>query len=251
MFHVKQFLSNSVLNTLGQPVGQPLPSWTPPPRPRREPIEGRTCRLVPLDPQAHARDLYEANARDTDDAGWTYSAVGPYADVDEFAAWCETAAKSEDPLYFAIVDKTSGKAVGTATFMRIDPKNGAVEVGSIKYSPLLQRTTAATEAMYLMMRHVFDLGYRRYEWKCDSHNAASRQSAERLGFQFEGLFRQSVVYKGRNRDTTWFSILDSEWPRLREAFETWLSPDNFTADGEQRLRLGDLTAKARAELADG
>lgn len=245
---MKQFISNSTTNTLGQPVGQALPAWTSPPRPPREPMHGRTCWLEPLDAAVHAHDLYQANALDKSGAYWTYSLVGPYAGSNDYRAWAETAARSDDPLYFTIFDRSSSKPVGTATFMRIDPNNGVIEVGSIKYSPLLQRKTAATEAMYLMMARAFELGYRRYEWKCDSHNAPSRKAAERLGFQFEGLFRQSNVYKGRTRDTSWFSIIDSEWPTLRTAFETWLAPDNFTTTGEQRQRLSDLTAAARASL---
>jgi RimJ/RimL family protein N-acetyltransferase len=242
---VKQFLSNSVSNTLGQPVGAPLPGWSPPPRPPRETIEGRTCFLEPLDAGKHGADLYAANALDSDDSDWTYSAVGPYENESEFLAWARAAEKSSDPLYFAIIDRQTGKAVGTATYMRIDPNNGCIEVGTIKYSPLLQRTTAATEAMYLMMKRAFDLGYRRYEWKCDSHNAPSRKAAERLGFIFEGLFRQAVVYKGRNRDTTWFSIIDNEWPALRGAYEAWLAPENFDEQGCQKQRLSDLIAVAR------
>ena len=242
---MKQFIQNSVANTLGQPVGQPLPNWSPVKRPDRVTLQGQTCRLVPLVAQAHARELYDANAQDETGADWTYSGVGPFKSFEEYQSYCEACERSEDPLFFAILDEATGKAVGSATLMRIDPANGAIEVGTIKYSPLLQRTTAATEAMYLMMKYAFDLGYRRYEWKCDSHNEPSRRAAERLGFQFEGLFRQAVVYKGRNRDTTWFSILDSEWPAIRSAMEAWLSPDNFTADGRQRKPLGELIAIAK------
>jgi RimJ/RimL family protein N-acetyltransferase len=245
MFHVKQFLSNSVANTLGQPVGRPLPDWAPPPRPSRETLAGRTCRLEPLSADRHASDLYAANSLDTDNAGWTYSPAGPYGSFEEYATWAKEAEKSNDPLFFAIVDLETNAAVGTATYMRIDEKNGVIEVGNIKYSPKLQQTTAATEAMYLMMKYAFDLGYRRYEWKCDSHNEPSRKAAKRLGFTFEGLFRQAVVYKGRNRDTSWFSVVDSEWPSLRQAFESWLDPANFDPDGRQIRRLPDLIAAAR------
>jgi len=152
-------------------------------------------------------------------------------------------AKADDPLFHTIVDLATGKAVGVATFMRIDRASGVIEVGNINYSPLLQRTPAATEAMFLMMRRVFEeLGYRRYEWKCDSLNAPSRAAALRLGFQFEGIFRQAVVYKGRNRDTAWFSIIDSEWPSLKRAYEQWLGPENFDAEGRQKRKLAELIA---------
>ena len=209
-------------------------------------MEGRFCRLVPLDPAKHARELFEANSLDKDGRNWTYLFVGPFADFESYNAWLEQVAKSDDPLFHTIIDNESGKAVGVATFMRIDRAHGVIEVGNINYSPLLQRKPAATEAMFLMMRRAFDeLGYRRYEWKCDSLNAPSRAAALRLGFQYEGLFRQAVVYKGRNRDTTWFSMIDREWPALRSAYETWLAPDNFDADGRQKRKLSDLIAAAR------
>jgi RimJ/RimL family protein N-acetyltransferase len=172
--------------------------------------------------------------------------VGPFADLSSYRAWLDQVAKGNDPLFHAIIDKSSGKPVGVATFMRIDPPNGVIEVGNINYSPLLQRKPAATEAMYLMMVRVFDeLGYRRYEWKCDSLNAPSRAAALRLGFRYEGLFRQAVVYKGRNRDTAWFSIIDSEWPALKRAYQQWLAPENFDARGQQKRKLPDLIAEVR------
>jgi RimJ/RimL family protein N-acetyltransferase len=210
-------------------------------------LEGRWCRLEPLDPERHGRELFEANSLDTEGRNWTYLFVGPFADFESYRAWLEEVAKRDDPLFHTIIDGQTEKAVGVATFMRIDRANGVIEVGNINYSPLLQRTPAATEAMFLMMRRVFDeLGYRRYEWKCDALNAPSRAAALRLGFQFEGIFRQAVVYKGRNRDTAWFSIIDSEWPALKRAYEQWLAPGNFDAEGRQRRRLADLIAQARA-----
>jgi RimJ/RimL family protein N-acetyltransferase len=228
------------------PVGQPLPNWTPRKAPPRTPMEGRFCRLEPLDPGRHARELFEANSLDKEGRNWTYLFVGPFADFESYRAWLEQVAKSEDPLFHTVIDKETGKAVGVATFMRIDRANGVIEVGNINYSPLLQRKPAATEAMFLMMRRAFDeLGYRRYEWKCDSLNTPSRAAALRLGFQYEGLFRQAVVYKGRNRDTTWFSMIDREWPALRSAYEAWLAPENFDADGRQKRKLSDLIATAR------
>jgi RimJ/RimL family protein N-acetyltransferase len=229
------------LNELGQPVGEALPGWTPRPVPPRTPMEGRFARLEPLDPARHADALFAANAEDRDGRNWTYLGVGPFAGPEAYRQWAELAARSADPLFHAIVDRAGGQAVGVATFMRIDPPNGVIEVGNINYSPLLQRRPAATEAMYLMMRRAFDeLGYRRYEWKCDSLNAPSRAAAERLGFTYEGLFRQAVVYKGRSRDTAWYSIVDKEWPALRSRFERWLDPGNFDAAGRQKRRLGEI-----------
>jgi RimJ/RimL family protein N-acetyltransferase len=225
-------------NPLGQPVGAPLPDWSPRSRPPRAPIDGRFCRVEPLDGARHAADLFEANGDDREGRLWTYLAYGPFATEAAYRAWVDEASRRDDPLFHAIVERKTGRAVGVASLMRIDPENGVVEVGHINYSPRLARTPAATEAMYLLMRRAFDeLGYRRYEWKCDSLNAPSRAAAERLGFRYEGLFRQAVVYKGRNRDTAWFSISDGEWPALRREFERWLDPANFDADGYQRSRL--------------
>ena len=176
---------------------------------------------------------------------WTYLPRGPYASLAEFGAYAKTACQSDDPLVHTIIDNASELAVGTASYMRVEPQIGVIEVGSITYSPILQRTAAATEAMYLMMRRVFDeLGYRRYEWKCDSLNAPSRAAAARLGFQYEGLFRQASMTRGRNRDTTWFSIIDREWPVLRAAFEAWLDPANFDPDGRQRQSLASFRTAA-------
>lgn len=229
-----------------QPTGQPLLGWTARPVPPRTAMEGRFCRLEPLDPARHAEDLFAANQLDAEGRNWTYLFVGPFADFDSYRAWLEQVAKNDDPLFHTIVNLETSKAVGVATFMRIDRVNGAIEVGNINYSPLLQRTPAATEAMFLMMRRVFDeLGYRRYEWKCDSLNAPSRAAALRLGFQYEGLFRQAVIYKGRNRDTAWFSMIDTEWPALRRAYEKWLATENFDADGRQRRKLTDCIEAAR------
>ena len=235
------------MNHLGQPIGFALPDWQPRPRPPHEPIDGRSCRLEPLDLDRHCPDLFEAYAQDREGRLWTYLAYGPFAGFAEFRDLMQTHFSGADPLCHVIVDRASGRAVGMASYMRIDPAMGTIEVGSIVYSPRLQQSPAATETMYLMMRRAFDeLGYRRYEWKCDALNAASRKAAERLGFRFEGIFRQAVVYKGRNRDTAWFSILDSEWPPLRGAFERWLDPGNFDAEGRQRERLSALTRSAAA-----
>jgi RimJ/RimL family protein N-acetyltransferase len=228
-------------NHLDQPIGFPLPGWSPRQRPPRTPMEGRFCRIEPLDPR-HATGLFAANAEDTEGRIWTYLPYGPFASLEAYQGWVETMARGEDPLFHAILDRASGRALGVASYLRIDPPVGVIEVGHINYAPALQRRPAATEAMYLMMRRVFDeLGYRRYEWKCDALNAPSRAAAERLGFRYEGLFRQATIYKGRNRDTAWYSILDREWPALRDAFERWLDPANFGADGKQRASLSSLT----------
>jgi RimJ/RimL family protein N-acetyltransferase len=228
-------------NHLGQPVGFPLPDWRPPRLPPREPISGRWCRLDPLDPDRHAEDLFAASLADVDGPGWTYLAYGPFHSLAGYRAWMEATCRGDDPQFFAISRLTDNKPVGVAGYLRIAPASGSIEVGHIHYSPALQRTVAATEAMYLMMKRAFELGYRRYEWKCDTHNAASRAAAQRLGLSFEGIFRQATVYKGRNRDTAWYAAIDADWPRLQAAFETWLDPNNFDGQGRQRSRLTDLT----------
>ena len=204
-------------------------------------MAGRYCHLEPLDAERHAADLFEAYSEAPDERNWTYLVP---AKPTSFAAYREllaSEAPSEDPLRFAVVDTASGRAVGRLAMMRIDPLNGAMEVGGIMYSRRLQRRPAGTEAIYLVARRVFEeLGYRRFEWKCDSLNAASRVAAQRFGFTFEGIFRQAMVYHGRNRDTAWYSMLDREWPRARRAFERWLAPDNFDERGRQRRSLAEL-----------
>jgi RimJ/RimL family protein N-acetyltransferase len=229
------------VNTLGQPVGFPLPGWVPPPAPPREPMSGRYCRLEPLDPDRHAASLFEANAAEADGRSWTYLAYGPFQTLSDYRAWMEATCLGTDPLFFAIVDAATGRPGGVASYLRITPAAGSIEVGHLHYSPQLKRTPASTEAMYLMMERAFGLGYRRYEWKCDALNAASRAAALRLGLSFEGVFRQATVYKGRNRDTAWFAAVDTEWPALRAAFLAWLDPGNFDADGRHRTRLSALT----------
>lgn len=229
------------LNELGQTIGEALPDWTPPPRLTRTTLGGRYCRVEPLIAAQHAADLFAANALDANGAGWTYLGSGPFADFAAFQAWIEHASRREDAMFHAIVDLRTQKAVGSACYSHIDPANGVVEIGSLKFSPLMQRTPVSTESMYLMMKNAFDLGYRRYEWKCDSLNAPSRRAAQRFGLSYEGTFRQLVVIKGRTRDTAWFSIIDSEWPAINEAFMRWLAPENFDAQGEQRVALSSLT----------
>jgi RimJ/RimL family protein N-acetyltransferase len=226
------------VNRLGQPIGFPLPGWTARPRPPRTAMVGHFCTVESLDLARHAADLHAAYLLDKEGSNWTYLPYGPFPQFDDYRAWLERACLGDDPLVHTIIERSSGRAAGVASLMRIDSPAGVIEVGGINYAPPLQRTPAATEAMYLLMRRVFDeLGYRRYEWKCDALNAPSRAAALRLGFRYEGLFRQATVTKMRNRDTCWFSILDSEWPALKAAFERWLDPGNFDTSGRQRQSL--------------
>jgi len=233
---------NQRVNSFGQPIGAELPGWQPPPRPGRVTLAGRFCRVEPLDVERHARQLHDANSLDPEGRMWTYLFSGPFASFEAYRAWLAPRPASEDPLFFAFIDLGRGQAVGLGSYLRIEPGSGSIEVGHLQFSPLMQRTRVATEAMYLMMKYAFELGYRRYEWKCDALNAGSRRAAERLGFTFEGIFRQAIVYKGRNRDTAWFSILDREWPALDAAFCAWLDPANFDAQGRQRQRFEALRA---------
>ena len=232
-------------NALGQPIGDPVADWTPRPHPAITAVDGHYARLERLDPDRHARALWDANALDVTGANWTYLSVGPFDHFEGYDAWLRAVAPAADPYFVAIVDQATGIPVGVASYLRIDPANGVIEVGHINFSPRAQRRPVATDAMFLMMQHAFALGYRRYEWKCDALNAPSRTAAGRLGFTYEGLFRQALVYKGRNRDTAWYSIVDHEFPSLAGAFEAWLDPANFDGDGRQRRRLSDLTAEAR------
>lgn len=229
-------------NRFGQALGLPVTDWQPRPTPPREVMAGRSCRLEPVDPVRHADALHRANALDREGAMWTYLPYGPFDSEAEYRAWMEKTCLGDDPQFFAIIDLHSNAPVGLAAYLRIDRANGVIEVGHLAYAPPLQRTRAATEAMYLMMSRAFALGYRRYEWKCNSLNHPSRAAAQRLGFSYEGTFRQAVVSKGRNRDTAWYSVIDSEWPALRAAFELWLAPENFDAMGRQRTGLSSLTA---------
>ena len=227
-------------NAFGQPVGLPVPGWSPPPFPARKTLEGRICRLDPLEPETHATDLYLANYLDPQGRNWTYLPVGPFDSLEAYRDWMTAYCMGNDPMFFAIVERGSGKPYGVASYLRIAPPAGSIEVGHIHFSERIKRTPIATEAMYLMMKQAFELGYRRYEWKCDSLNAASRAAALRFGFTYEGTFRQANVYKGRSRDTAWYSVIDAEWPALKQAFEAWLAPGNFDEQGSQRVRLADL-----------
>lgn len=202
-------------------------------------LQGRYVTLVPLNAERHSADLWRAV--EGHDEVWIYLADGPYASEAEMWRAIEMKEAGTAAVFLAIVPRSSGKAEGYASYMRMDPANGVIEVGNILMTPSLQRTTAATEAMYLMARYIFeDLGYRRYEWKCNANNAPSRRAALRYGFTFEGIFRQHVIVKGRNRDTAWFSMLDSEWPTRKAAFEAWLDPANFDPAGRQIKNLAQL-----------
>ena len=228
----------------GLPIGPEVPTHEAR-RPARTCLEGRDVRLVPIDVPAHGPTLFALSHGPERETQWMYLWDGPYPSEAAFLGNLAQKAVSADPFFYSIVERASGRAVGVASYLRIDPKFGVIETGHIHYSPRLQRTRAATEAMYLMMRRVFEeLGYRRYEWKCDALNEPSRKAAARLGFSFEGVFRQATIYKGRNRDTAWFAIIDHEWPALKAAYETWLDPGNFDAHGKQQQSLGALTAAA-------
>jgi RimJ/RimL family protein N-acetyltransferase len=232
----------SETNSLGQTVGFAVPNWQPPRLPARETMQGRFCRLEPLHPDQHGKDLFQANSLDAEGRNWTYLPYGPFAGFEEYTKWLGQYVTSQDPMFFAIIDQATNKAVGVCSYLRIDPKHGSIEVGHINFSPLLQGKPAATEAMFLMMQHAFELGYRRYEWKCNSFNAKSRKAAQRLGLSYEGIFRQAAVYKGRNRDTAWYAAIDEEWPALKSAFQTWLDPANFDQNNQQKTSLSALTA---------
>lgn len=223
-----------------RPVGEPVdPSSSP--RPQRITMEGSSVRLVPLDAHAHLDDLWIATSGPDNEHLWAYMFEWPFQNRSSFEANLQRKESSDDPLYYTIIDKPSGDAVGWAAYMRMEPIHRVIEVGSIMFTPRLQRTYGATEAMYLMARHAFEkLNYRRYEWKCDALNQPSRRAAERLGFTFEGVFRQHMVVKGRNRDTAWYSMLDREWPARKRALEQWLDRSNFDESGKQRLSLSEL-----------
>lgn len=222
----------------------PLANWKPVPNPRPLSLRGRYATLEPLDAARHGADLWEA-IRGHDDL-WTWLPGGPAVSGSALMESVERWRQAEHAVLLAILPTETGRAAGWASYMRITPAHGVIEVGNILFSPVLQRTRAATEAMYLMARHVFeDLGYRRYEWKCNAENAPSRRAAVRLGFTFEGIFRQHMVVKGHNRDTAWFAMLDHEWPGRKRAFEAWLQPDNFDDDGHQRKTLAETAQTIR------
>ena len=222
-----------------RPVGaivDPLPVGNVP---DMRPLHGRWIRLDHVSAAKHAADLYESfDGKDLKGRIWTYLGYGPFASLEEFTEWVKSREAARDPWFYAFVRRDTGKAVGMGAFMRNDASNGVIEIGHIWMSPALQQTREATEGIFLMMRHCFDdLGVRRLEWKCDSLNAPSRKAADRFGFTFEGIFRQHYIIKGRNRDTAWYAMLDTEWPKARTAFEAWLRDDNFDANGQQKAKL--------------
>ncbi|MEM8553432.1 MAG: GNAT family protein [Pseudomonadota bacterium] len=233
------------LNAYGQPIGMPVSLDLPRPAPERVTLKGQHIWVVPMSPH-HAQGLFDRVGGSDRAPLWTYMPDGPPMDVAAMERFCDWAAASADPMFFTLLDAETGAPLGFYTLLRHDPEHGVVEIGWILLSKALQSTTAATEAMWLLMRYVFEtLGYRRYEWKCDALNAPSRRAAERLGFTYEGTFRQARVTKGRNRDTAWFSIMDHEWPAIKAGFETWLSPENFdTVTGRQWRSLSACRAAA-------
>ena len=197
--------------------------------------------MAPLNPDQHASELYKANLLDKENRIWVYMPYGPFDTEDDYREWMNATCLGDDPQFYAVIDSQTGKAAGVASFLRIVPELGVIETGHINLAPPLQRTIAATEVMYLMMCRVFDeLGYRRFEWKCDSMNEKSCNAAIRLGFTYEGTFRNAALYKGRNRDTAWYAMTDSEWPAVREGFTKWLAPANFDAEGRQKARLQEF-----------
>ncbi len=226
------------------PSGEAVTPLPPALWPARSTIEGRTMRLEPLDARQHAEELFAAGHEDV--TIWEYLGAGPWPSLEAYAGYLRDCSAAADPVFYVIRDRASGRASGVASLMRVDPKNGAIEIGNIWLGPALQNTTAGTEALYRLMDYALtDLGYRRMEWKCNALNAPSRKAAVRFGFYFEGIFYQHMVIRGRNRDTAWFSILDHEWPALRANFEAWLAPDNFDDAGRQRSSLSELNWRDR------
>lgn len=224
------------------PLGELIKNWTPPPLPPRAELRGEYCIVAPLDIAAHSECLFRANRRDHTHRNWTYLPYGPFHKLTDYQNWLAAECGGDDPLFFSVLDRR-GQALGVASYLNIKPAAGSIEVGHINYAPPMQQTTLGTEAMYLLMKNVFALGYRRYEWKCNALNQRSRAAATRLGFTYEGTFRQMQVVKNRNRDTAWYSVIDQEWPRLAPAFQRWLRRDNFV-DGRPRQSLAALTARA-------
>lgn len=221
-----------------------LENWSARPRPERSTLEGRHIRLEPLDPDAHEEGLFRATSGEGAEARMEFLFEEPAETRQDFRIWLEKMAASADPLFFAVVDKDDGRTKGRLSLMRIDARYGVIEVGNILWGPEMARTRLATEAIYVLARHVFDdLGYRRFEWKCNDRNVPSRRAARRFGFDYEGVFRQHMVVKGKNRDTAWYAMLDRDWPARREAFEAWLDDDNFERDGRQKRRLEDCAVK--------
>ena len=235
----------TTLNHFGQPIGDEVPEWQPRPLPERTTLEGHYCYLEPLDVGKHSESLFDAWHSIDDDRDWTYFSIDRPATQHECDTYITKISSLKDPLYFAVIDKATQRAIGGVSLMRIDAANGVAEIGWVNWSPLMKRSRFGTEAIYLLLSYLFDsLGYRRCEWKCNSLNDASNLAARRLGFQFEGIFRQALLTKGHNRDTCWYSIIDQEWQPIKTAFNQWLSSENFSADGQQKQKLESFRATA-------
>ena len=224
--------------------GQAVPDWMPPVRPTGETLTGRYVQLERMDPDAHAADLFRAYS--VKDEIWDYLPYGPFSSAAGYHRWAKESATGTDPLFYVLRNLETGHCGGVASYLRITPEAGSIEVGHINLAPEIAGTRAATEAQFLMMAWAFKAGYRRYEWKCDALNMPSRKAAQRLGFSYEGTFRQATVYRQRNRDTAWFAMIDGEWPALQEAYKAWLAVANFDVNGRERKRLADLTGLVRA-----
>jgi RimJ/RimL family protein N-acetyltransferase len=222
-------------------LGNIVNDFTTPPHPKGISLEGKVVELKPLKASLYSAQLFNANSLDTKGVNWTYLPYGPFESEIKYTKWIKTFEDGEDPVFFAIISKKLDKPVGIASYLRIKPKDGSIEVGHINYSPLLQNTTEATEAMYLMMKWAFDNGYRRYEWKCNALNLKSRRAAQRLGLSYEGVFRQMTINKGRNRDTAWFAAIDKEWHNIEQCYLKFLSDDNFDVEGKPKISLSSLT----------
>lgn len=241
-------MANTRFNEFNQEIGYAIDGWEGRDAPQKVTLTGKFCEVQPIDAEKHALQLFE-NFKVSGDQIWTYVPIGPFKNVESYKEFLEQCDQKSDETHFAIVDKITGHAVGQIALISVDPLNGSAEAGYVIYSSRLKQTPIATEAQYLLMKYVFeDLKYRRYQWRCDSLNKPSRAAAERLGFKFEGTFRKAVVIKGRNRDTTWLSIIEEEWPLCKQAFEAWLSPDNFQ-DGVQKRSLSDIRKQCEKESA--
>ncbi len=226
-------------------LGELVEGWVQPERPSGAVLTGQFAYLEPLDADKHSADLFKAYSADTAGTNWDYMPYGPFSSHTGYHRWVKDITAGNDPFFYAVYDLEQHCYCGVASYLRINPRAGSIEVGHINFAPGLQRRAAATEAMFLMMQWAFDAGYRRYEWKCNALNLVSRRAAQRFGFSYEGVFRQAMLVKKRNRDTAWFAAIDAEWPALNAAYSAWLSPRNFDPDGQQIEKLGDLTGLVR------
>lgn len=226
-----------------RPLGAPVPNWTAPAAPEPMTLDGAHCRLEPLKAETHAALLFKSF--EGQDHAYDYLPAGPFHSAAQYHRWVKEVTSDPATVFFAVYDKARDAYAGVLSLMRFDPAQGSIEVGNINFSAVMQRSVCSTEAIYLVMQWVFEAGYRRFEWKCNALNRPSRKAAQRLGFTFEGVFRQAMVVKGRNRDTAWFAMIDAEWPAMKEAYRVWLDASNFDSQGQQRERLGDLTGLVR------